>query len=249
MNEKEIKNNWNFLKKRPFLFIATFILAISISWTSLNFIYNEILSSKDNVIETKQTLLGDKDKQLESKDIIIEEKNNLINELRHEILKENIKNNALNISIQNSNVQTNSFTNWSCSEKDIIIDEFANKISDQDEALNICNNNYDNLQKDYKELEKQIPDYSTGFIGKDISLGKGLTYQADGGKFMLSVIDTQAIASLNKYQTIFRLNGNSHTLNLGQSIVFEYYGANYTINLKSTNNPAKFYVYKSEDSE
>jgi hypothetical protein len=247
MDEKSAKQWWKIIKERPFLVIAIFLVAISLSWGVLNFLYSETLSSKNDIINSKQVQIEDKQQQIDDKDSILKEKDDLIDELRHEILKNNIKNNALNISIQNSNIQTTSFGNWSCAEKDIVIDEFAKKITAQDDALILCNENYNSLQTKYTALEKEIPSYSQGFVGKDISVGKGSTFQADGGKFTLSVVDTQSSASISRYQTTFRLNGQGYTKNIGEFIIFSYYGTNYTINLKSTGNPAVFYVYKTEE--
>lgn len=238
MTEKSIKQWWKIFRERPFLVISIFIVSLGICWAIMGFFYSETITSKNNLIESKQS-------QIDDYQIAIEEKGDLVEELRHEILRNSIKNNALNISIQNSNIQTSSFGNWSCSEKDIIIDEFANKITEQDESLITCNNNYKSLKEDYLEIEQKIPDYSKGFTGKDISVGKGGTFQADGGKFTLSVVNTEAISSINRYQTTFKLNGIGYTKGIGDFVVFDYYGTNYTLNLKSTNNPAIFYAYKT----
>lgn len=243
MNEKEVKHWWNIIKNRPFLVISLFIISFAISWGTLHFIYSETISSKDSIIENKQILIDGKQEQIESFQETISEKDDLIEGLRHDILKFNIKNNALNISIQNNNIQANSVWNWSCSEKDIVINEFAQKITEQDTSLIICQNNLNSLESEYKELEKQIPAYDVGFVGKDISVGVGGTYQADRGKFILSVTDTHS--GLSVYRTTFRLNGIGYTKNIGEFIIFDYYGENYTINLKSTGNPAHFYIYKT----
>jgi hypothetical protein len=238
MKEQEVKHWWTIAKEKPFLVISIFIVSLVISWGVLSYFNAENLSSKVNLIETKQAIIDEKDIQLGLKD----EK---ITELRHEILKNNLKNNAINISINNENIQSTNFVNWSCTEKDIIINEFANKINDQDEALIICKNNYENIQQDYINLEKEIPNYSKGFVGRDIPVYKGSTFQADGGKFTLSVVDTTSSALSNAYSTTFRLNGVGYTKNIGEYAIFEYYGTNYTINLKSTGNPAIFYIYRT----
>lgn len=242
MKEQDVKHWWSVIKERHFLVLSIFILCFAISWGVLSYFNAENLASKDNLIETKQAIIDEKDIQLQAKD-------DTIAELRHELLKNNLKNNAINISINNENIQTTNFANWSCTEKDIIINEFANKINEQDEALILCKNNYENLQEDFLKLEKEIPSYSQGFVGKDISVGKGSTFQADGGRFTLSVIDTTASPSISAYRTTFRLNGIAHTKNLGEYVIFDYYGTNYTLNLKSTGNPAIFYVYKTEESK
>jgi hypothetical protein len=245
MDEPSLKHWWKIIKDKPFLVISIFLVAIAFSWSVLNFLYSEKISSKNDVIDSKQIQIDDKTKQIDDKDTIIKEKDDLIQDLRHEILTNTIKNNALNISIQNSNVQTTSLGNWSCSEKDVVINEFASKITEQDNSLIICKNNYESLQKDFGELEKQIPEYTTGFVGKDISVNVGSTFQADEGKFTLAVTKTKSIDGI-QFQTNFVLNGIGYVKNIGEFVTFDYYGTNYTINLKSTGNPAVFYVYKTE---
>lgn len=238
MKEEDVKHRWTVIKERPFLVLSIFLLCFAISWGVLSYFNAENLALKDSLLEIKQAIIDEKDIQLQAKD-------DTIAELRYELLKNNLKNNAINISINNENIQTTNFANWSCSEKDIVINEFANKINEQDEALILCKTNYENLQENYLNLQEEIPNYSTGFVGKDISVGKGSTFQADGGRFTLSVIDTTASPSISAYRTTFRLNGIAYTKNLGEYVIFDYYGTNYTLNLKSTTNPVTFFIYKN----
>ncbi|VVB65266.1 Uncharacterised protein [uncultured archaeon] len=121
----------------------------------------------------------------------------------------------------------------------------ANKITNQDIALQICANTTANLTSENQDLKEQIPEYQAGFVGKDISVGQGGSFQADSGKFTLAVTYSSN-GMLGNYYVRFRLNGVEYTKNLGETVTFTYTdGLNYTLNVRGTGNPAAFYVYKN----
>lgn len=255
MDEKQIKNIWHFATKHPFQFVSTIIILFGIFWATNSFLYSETISSKNVVIESKDATIDSKDTTIETKDLRIEELNGIIkdkddtiDELRNEILKNNLKNNALNISIQNINAQSvNKFWNWSCIEKNIVIEQLADKVSEQESSLKLSQTKINELNNTINDLSTQIPAYETGFVGKDIKVSKGSSYQADGGQFTLGVREVYSNSMTANYYTIFVLNGLEYKKNLGQSITFKYFdGYNYTINVRGTGNPALFYVYKNE---
>jgi len=235
---KWIKGLLSSIRKNGYAWIGIAILLIPIFFFIFNHIYNAELSSKQAIIESQNQMLANDSLYLKQKD-------DIISTLRYQLLTNTIKNNALNISIHNSNLQDSVLGNWSCSEKDIIISEFAQKITNQDESLKLCINDSNEKSIRIQNLESEIPAYNTGFVGKVISVAQGSSFQADDGKFILAVMNTQAIAFGDKYQTTFKINGVQYTKSLGDQVVFGYNGSNYTLNLQNTANPAKFFIVKS----
>ena len=249
VDEKELKSTWKKFRNNPYGFIAL-ILTIFLITGSFNYwLFSERLDSKNSVIEMKDIFLENKTEQIKNLNDDIQDLKDEIKNIKLEQIKDNINAGAINISISNNNVQnlpSELILNASCDEKDVFILELANKVNNQDKAIKICQGNNTNLTEELEKLKLEIPEYDKGFVGYDFTVNKGGTFQADGGKFTLSLRDQEASSLSSSYFVTFVLNGVEYRRNIGSTLTFTYSdNQNYTLNIKSTGNPAKFFVYKN----
>ncbi len=249
VDEKELKSNWKKFRNNPYGFLALVITIFLITGSFNYWLFSERLDSKNSVIDMKDMFLENKSQQITSLNNQIQDLKDEIKNMKLEQIKDNINAGAINISISNNNVQnlpSELILNASCAEKDVFISELAKKVNNQDKAIIICQGNNENLTEELEKLKLEIPEYDKGFVGYDFIVNKGSTFQADEGKFTLSVRDQEANSFYSRYWVTFILNGVEHKKNIGATLTFIYSdNQNYTLNIKGTGNPAKFFVYKN----
>ncbi len=249
VDEKELKSNWKKFRNNPYGFLALVITIFLITGSFNYWLFSERLDSKNSVIEMKDIFLENKTEQINSLNDKIQELKDEIDKMNLEQIKENINSGAININISNNNVQnlpSEVVLNASCAEKDVFISELSKKVNNQDKAIKICQGNNENLTEELEKLKLEIPEYDKSFIGYDFTVSEGTTFQADEGQFTLAIKDFESNSYYARYWVKFVLNGKEYVRNLGDVLTFTYSdNQNYTLNVKGTGNPAKFFIYKN----
>lgn len=255
MDEKQIKNIWQFIRLHPFQFISTILILFGICWGANAFLYSETISSKINLIETKDSIIESKNSIIESKDLkideinsIVDNKNEVISELRNEILKNDLKNSNLDISINNfDSSNNNQFWNWTCVEKDVVIDELANKINEQEISLNICNQNINNLSKkninlsEENNLLKDKVGIEKDFLENEFQIYNFKSKEFENGNFAIT------IKSIFSGKTSIRINGaDFNDLTRGSLINFSYGNSIYNLRINEINDNCQSSCYSGE---
>ncbi|HPM85667.1 MAG TPA: hypothetical protein PLI99_01075 [archaeon] len=168
--------------------------------------------------------------------------------LKDASIRDGINSGAININLENiGNIDGNfasTILDASCKEKDFIISELADKINSQNKGLIICQQDNNVLKSQVNDLQKMIPAYEKGFVGKEIVVGVNSTFIADSGNFTLAVFDTENVDSVDRHWTDFVLNGVGHRLNIGGRVQFFYFDSNYDLTLIQSGNPSKFSIAK-----
>ncbi len=224
--------------------VLVFVIGVIITFSIMSHFHQKDIDIKDSTIEIKdstiENLKEQHQKDIDIKDSTIKslevQNNNLsyqIGYVKEESLECKIEFGDFDLSNNNIiNFSTQKDLNFSCIEKDVVIDKLIDKTNSQDESLRISENKNQVLEEENNQLSNENSDLKSkigiekNFLNSTITINNLKTYEAENGKFAITV------TGIFNGQTSLKINGKDfNNLGRGTQINFTYKNQEYILRI------------------
>lgn len=263
MDKENFSDVFDFAKKNPKHFIYLILILMGIIGALFFSIYSIQISNKSELLDiefnTKKENLEDglkiKEEGYKTEIKVLTSQRDTykldLERKEKEIIKDEINEGALNITITNNNNNMNSIgeivLNSSCNEKDYFIGELSKKVNSKNDALNLCieNNNDLTIENEKLNQENRIIKNKLGlekdFLEEEFQIYNFKSKEFENGNFGITV------KSILSGKTSIRINGiDFNDLTRGSLINFSYDDENYNLRVNEINDNCQSNCYTGE---